>query len=76
MRLLGISIHLSAAYVIGRRGLGLTDKIPKYLRDLLTVDERKKHQWSQYAIIAKKTANLKKHDFYKKLTYHDILLTT
>lgn len=76
MRPLGISIHLSAAYVIGRRGLGLTDKIPKYLRDLLTEDERKKHQWSQYAIIAKKTANLKKHDFYKKLTYHDILLTT
>ena len=39
MKKLGISIHIAAAYVIGRRGMGFKEKIPKYLLPLLKEPE-------------------------------------
>ena len=69
MRPLGLSIHICAAYVIGRRGMGFKEKVPKYLRNLLTETERNKHHWSQFATLAAKTKSLRKHDFYKQLNY-------
>ena len=74
MRLFGLSIHICAAYVVGRRGMGLKESIPKYLRPLLTEKERNKHQWSQYATLTKKLKTLKKHDFYKNLQKIDKLI--
>ena len=38
MKKFGVSIHIAAAYVIGRRGMGFKEKIPKYLMPLLKVD--------------------------------------
>ena len=76
MRLFGLSIHICAAYVIGRRGMGFKESIPKYLRPLLTEKERNKHQWSQYATLTKKLKTLKKHDFYKNLQEIDQLIVS
>lgn len=41
MKKLGVSIHIAAAYVIGRRGMGFIDKIPRYLNPVLTNYEYK-----------------------------------
>ncbi len=35
MRVLGISVHEAASYVIGRRAMGYTERLPKYIRDVL-----------------------------------------
>ncbi|MCD7808253.1 MAG: IS200/IS605 family accessory protein TnpB-related protein [Erysipelotrichaceae bacterium] len=35
MRVLGISVHEAASYVIGRRAMGHTERLPKYIRDVL-----------------------------------------
>lgn len=41
MKKLGVSIHIAAAYVIGRRGMGFIDKIPRYLESVLNNYEYK-----------------------------------
>lgn len=45
----GLSIHESAAYVIGRRGLGLIDKLPKEYYKKLSTEHRKLPRLDQWA---------------------------
>jgi IS605 OrfB family transposase len=52
MRKFGISIHQSAAYTIGRRGLGYKEKAPKVLNKYIV--QKEKHHWSQWSILHKK----------------------
>lgn len=50
---LGRSRHSSASYVIGRRGMGLSEKIPSFI-SLLHREEKKKHEWAQWHLLAKR----------------------
>ena len=45
----GLSIHESAAYVIGRRGLGLIDKLPKEYYKKLSAEHRQLPRLNQWA---------------------------
>ncbi|WP_240520163.1 IS200/IS605 family accessory protein TnpB-related protein, partial [Bacillus sp. AFS019443] len=46
MRKLGISIHQSAAFTIGRRGLGYKEKVPQVLQPYILKKEA--HHWSHW----------------------------
>ncbi len=51
----GLTTHESAAFVIGRRGLDISDAVPKHLHHLVTDINKSRHtQWKQiYAAIQK-----------------------
>jgi len=67
----GTSVHSSAAYVIGRRGLNYIENIPFRIACLLHSGEKEKHNWSQWGILNKrldKVSQLEKSlclDYYK-----------
>ncbi|WP_338036465.1 IS200/IS605 family accessory protein TnpB-related protein [Neobacillus notoginsengisoli] len=52
MRKLGISIHQSAAFTIGRRGLGYKEKAPKVLKDY--VGKKDAHHWKKWSTLNKR----------------------
>lgn len=57
----GISVHTSAAIVIGRRGLGFSDKVPRQICCVLRSGEagkwepiyRHRHHWSHWSFVNK-----------------------
>ena len=52
-----MSIHEAAAFVIGRRALGIIEKLPLYIRKQLSVKDKKlpsSKQWQKAYIITKK----------------------
>lgn len=57
----GLSIHESAAYVIGRRCLGFKDKV---INSLMKYVEPNKHHWSQWNVISKGLKEVPVHSFY------------
>lgn len=75
MRLFGLSIHICAAYVIGRRGMGLRESVPSYLKHLLTEEEKNYHHIQQYKVLISKLSSIKKHCYYQDLKNIDNLLT-
>ena len=64
MRLYGLSIHTSAAFVIGRRAMGFHEPIPKSIRSLIPEDRLQKHHWSHWAFLYKKLKDIKPHEMY------------
>lgn len=70
MRIKGISIHASASYVIGRRGMGFKEKLPKEYKKYVNIN---KHYWIQWNMLNKKLSNIETHVFYNKETIIDKL---
>ena len=64
MREKGISIHISAAFVIGRRILGKKDKLPKDLKRFLSDKQVGKHHWSHWSYVSKSLKEVKPKLFY------------
>ncbi len=64
MRQLGISIHESAAYVIGRRGMSFKEKLPPMLSSQLPEKMVGRHHWAQWGYWTKKVSGMKVHAFY------------
>ena len=75
MRLFGLSIHICAAYVIGRRRMGLSESVPSSLKHLLTEEEKNYHHIQQYKVLISKLSSIKKHCYYQDLKNIDNLLT-
>lgn len=44
-----ISVHSAASYVIGRRALGFSEKMPTVFQALIPDTKRRSHHWKQYA---------------------------
>ncbi len=76
MRRFGLSIHVCAAYVIGRRALGLAEPVPKEMVHLLPekirVKDEESHWW--YLHLTLKSVPVK--EFYRKIPYQDMKTTT
>ena len=64
MKQKGLSIHVSAAYVIGRRVLKKKDKLPKELKRFLSDKQIIRHHWSHWNYISKTLKEVKPHFFY------------
>ena len=67
MKPLGLSIHDSASYVIGRRCLGYKEKIPKIYKKFLSNELKNKHHWSQWNYISKNLKEIKTKKFYQNI---------
>lgn len=69
MKSLGLSIHESAAYMVGRRAMGSRDKVPKKMKHLLPKSCRGKHHWSQWSRISKTLKDIPTSKFYGDINY-------
>lgn len=69
MRKMGLSIHIAAAYVIGRRAMGFKDKVPKEMRHLIPKAKRNKHHWSQWAGLSSPLKTIRVCKFYENINY-------
>ena len=72
MKPLGLSIHTSAAYVIGRRCLGFKEKVPKIYRKFLSNEMKNKHHWSHWNYISKNLKQIKVNNFYKTINTKNV----
>ena len=70
MRPMGLSIHESAAYVIGRRAMGYKDLVPASMKHLVPAKKRGRHHWSQWAGLSTALKKVPIHKFYRKTDYH------
>ncbi len=62
MRKFGISIHQSAAFTIGRRGLGYKEKVPRVLQPY--IPKKDAHHWSHWQQLNNQL-NIRTHHFYQ-----------
>ncbi|MEY8350401.1 IS200/IS605 family accessory protein TnpB-related protein [Bacillus cereus] len=62
MRKFGISIHQSAAYTIGRRGLGYKEKVPKVLQSY--IPNKETNHWSHWHQLNNRL-DIRAHHFYQ-----------
>lgn len=65
MRKLGISIHQSAAFTIGRRGLGYKEKVPQVLQPY--IPKKEAHHWTHWHQLNNRL-DIRTHHFYQ--LYH------
>ena len=72
MKPLGLSIHTSAAYVIGRRCLGFKEKVPKIYKKFLSKEQKARHHWSQWSYISKSLKQVETDKFYKTINAKNV----
>lgn len=53
------TVHLAASYVIGRRGMGFSEKVPAYLKELIPDNKKYSHHWKKYAHLMTALKNFK-----------------
>lgn len=68
----GLSIHIAAAYVIGRRALNYNEKVPKYYRKFLSEKIIHKHHWSHWRFISKDLKSILPKNFYKNIPFENL----
>jgi IS605 OrfB family transposase len=61
----GISIHVAAALVIARRGMGFKEKVPPVLSAALPEKIRRRHHWAHWAYLQKQVKGIKTHHLYR-----------
>ena len=72
MRHYGISVHEAAAFVIGRRGLGYQDKLPKPMRHLIPDGKKNRHHWSHWSYLMTQLKTYASGVFYLPIDYATI----
>ena len=60
-------IHMAAAYVIGRRGMGFSEKMPLIYRALIPDKKMRSHHWKQFAHLYKISKRIKTKTYLKNL---------
>jgi len=65
MRAFGIPIHSAAACVIGRRGMGLKEKVPAAYRKTIPEANIKKHHWSHWRFLHRHLKGIQTKGFYR-----------
>ena len=69
MGAMGLSIHESAAYVIGRRAMGFKDRVPNCFKHLMPPKKRDSHCWAQWASVSTPLKSIPICKFYEKIDY-------
>lgn len=69
MRKHGLSIHESAAYAIGLKGMGLHEKlqVPEHLKRCMTAKQQEADLWAQWKTVTSKMKDVRTHAFYLNL---------
>jgi IS605 OrfB family transposase len=61
----GIPIHVAAAFVIARRGMGFKEKVPPVLSAALPEKIRRRHHWAHWAYLQRQVKGVKTHLLYQ-----------
>jgi hypothetical protein len=61
----GIPIHIAAALVIARRGMGFREKVPPVLSAALPEKIKHRHHWAHWAYLQKQVKRIKTHLLYR-----------
>lgn len=64
MKPLGLSVHMSAALVIGRRALGFKESVPKVYKKYITEKIKVKHHWSHWSYLSRELKSVFAKKFY------------
>ncbi|OPX91709.1 MAG: hypothetical protein A4E53_00659 [Pelotomaculum sp. PtaB.Bin104] len=75
MRAFGVPIHIAAAYVIGRRRLGLKEKVPAAYRKIVTDKNLKRHHWSYWRFLHRHLNGIQTKDFYQLALNKQVFLS-
>ena len=67
MKSLRCPIHMAAAYVIGRRGMGLSERMPRIYRTLIPEEKKRAHHWKQFAHLYNLSKGIKNKVYRKNL---------
>lgn len=67
----GLSIHIAAACVIGRRCLGFKDKVPKNMKKFIPSTKIHNHHWSHWRQLSSKLKNIHPNNFYKEIDLNE-----
>lgn len=60
-------IHMAAAYVIGRRGMGLSERMPRIYRTLIPEEKKRAHHWKQFAHLYNLSKGIKNKVYRRNL---------
>ncbi|WP_241423450.1 hypothetical protein [Candidatus Contubernalis alkaliaceticus] len=63
----GLSVHLAAAYVIARRRMGFSEKVPPVLSGLLPEKIAVRHHWTHWSYITRMLKDVKPQALYQEL---------
>ncbi|UNC91732.1 IS200/IS605 family accessory protein TnpB-related protein [Candidatus Contubernalis alkaliaceticus] len=63
----GLSVHLAAAYVIARRKMGFSEKVPPVLSGLLPEKIAVRHHWAHWRYITRMLKDVKPQALYQEL---------
>ncbi|MCL6557756.1 MAG: IS200/IS605 family accessory protein TnpB-related protein [Firmicutes bacterium] len=61
----GIPIHVAAALVIARRGMGFKEKVPPVLSAALPEKIRRRHHWAHWAYLQRQVKGIRVHHLYR-----------
>ncbi|MDH7577659.1 MAG: IS200/IS605 family accessory protein TnpB-related protein [Bacillota bacterium] len=61
----GIPVHIAAALVIARRGMGFKERVPRVLSASLPEKIRRRHHWAHWSYLQKQVKGIKVHDLYQ-----------
>jgi len=75
MRAFGIPVHSAAAYVIGRRGMGLKEKVPAIYRKTIPEANIKRRHWSYWRFLHRHLKSIQTKDFYRLALNKQVFLS-
>lgn len=75
MRTFGIPIHSAAAYVIGRRGMGLKEKVPVIYRRTIPEENLQRHHWSHWRFLHGRLKGMRTESFYRLALNKQVFLS-
>jgi len=61
----GISVHVAAAFVIARRGMGFKERVSPVLSVFLPEKIRRRHHWAHWSYFQKQVKGIKTHHLYR-----------
>ena len=71
MKMKGISIHIAAAYTVGRRAMNYKEKVPSHYKVFLSDKVKNKHHWAHWRFLTKDLKSVYPKNFYKKINFED-----
>lgn len=69
MKMKGTSVHIAAAYVIGRRAMNFKEKLPKHYKKYVSSNILSKHHWSHWRFLSKYLKSVLPNNFYKPINF-------
>ena len=71
MKMKGISIHVAAAYVVGRRAMNFKEKLPNCYKKYVSRNILTRHHWAHWRYLSKDLKSVYPNNFYKRINFNN-----